>query len=203
MTSLRRAALLCALLVFAVPACRGDTTVSAPAPPDLQARLLTVGDLPAGWAPDFSPPPAKGQEPACFGQAQANLRSRTTAQARFVSSEYLPTFVESLSYFGAAPAASAALARAVGAMTSCGRLSFRSDSTSFTGAIGPAVTAGIGSDARAWRIALQGSDGSVVGVYLVLARHGAIVLLGIVGDARKQVRPALLALPTMAYFKIT
>ena len=203
MTSLRRAVILCALLVFAVPACRGDTTASAPARPDLRARLLTVGDLPAGWSTDTSTPPAKGQEPDCFYRAQAVVRSRTTAQAQFVSSTYLPTFAESLGYFGAAPSASAALARAVDAMTSCGGLAFRWGHTSFTGTMGPAVTAGLGSDARAWRLGLRGSDGSVIGVYLVVARHDATVLLAIVADTRQPVRPALLALPAMAYFKIT
>ena len=171
--------------------------------PDLSARLVTVADLPAGWASDAWAAPAKGQEPACLYQAQADLRSRTTAQAQFGAGTYLPTFAESLSYFGAAPAASAALARAVDAMTSCGGLPFRWSSTSFTGTIGPAVTAGLGSDARAWRLGLRGSDGSVIGVYLVLARHDATLLLAIVADAQQPVRPALLALPAMAYLKIT
>jgi hypothetical protein len=171
--------------------------------PDLSPRLVTVADLPAGWATNASAPPAKGQEPACLYQAQADLRSRTTAQAQFSAGTYLPTFAESLSYFGAAPSASNALGRAVDAMTSCGGLAFRWGSTSYSGSIRPAVTAGLGSDARAWRLGLRGSDGSLVGVYIVLARHDATVLLAIVGDARQPVRPALSALPAMAYFKIT
>jgi hypothetical protein len=43
----------------------------------------------------------------------------------------------------------------------------------------------------------------VIGAYLILARHDAIVLLAIVADSRRPVRPALLALPVTAYFKIT
>lgn len=203
MTSLFRLGALLVLLLLALPACRGDSTPPSAARPDLQARLLAVGDMPDGWATDASTSAEKGSEPACLDQAQADLHSMEAAQTRLVGGTYLPTFAEWLNYFGRASAASAALTRASDALTACGWLAFRSGTTSYTGGIGPALTAGLGSDARAWRLGLRGSDGSVIGVYLVLARHEATVLFAIVADARQPVRPALLALPTMAYFKIT
>jgi hypothetical protein len=203
MSSLRRTAVLWVLLLLVLPACRAGSTSSPSAPPDLQAQLLSVRDLPVGWGTDLSAPLSQDNEPACLYQAQTNLRSTTAAQARFVGGIYVPIFSESLSYFGATSAASAALTRASNALTTCGPVAFRSGTTFYVGAIGPALAAGLGSDARAWRLSLRGSDGSVIGAYLVLARHDAIVLLAIVADARQPVRPALLALPVTAYFKIT
>jgi hypothetical protein len=203
MTRVRRLAVLLVLLLLALPACRGHSTPPRAAGPNLQARLLAVGDLPAGWATDASTTDGKTTEPACLDQAQASLHSMETAQTRLVSGTYLPTFTEWLTYFGRASAASAALTRASNALTACGRLAFRLGGTSYAGGIGPALAAGLGSDAQAWRLGLRGSDGSVIGVYLVLARHDAIDLLAIAADARQPVRPALLALPAMAYLKIT
>jgi hypothetical protein len=198
MSNLRHPAVLWVLLLLVLSACRDEST-----PPDLHARLLTVSDLPPGWATDTAPPPGKGNEPACLSKAQADLHSMQTAQARLVGGTYLPAFTESLSYFGRTSAASAALTRVSDALTACSRLAFQGGRTSYTGGIGPTLTAGLGSDARAWRLRLRGSDGSVIGGYLVVARHDAIVLFAIVADSQQPVRMALLALPTMAYSKIT
>jgi hypothetical protein len=203
MTSLLRLGTSLVLLLLALPACRGDSTSPRAVRPDLQARLLAVADLPAGWATDASTPAGTSSEPACLYQSQADPHSMEAVQTRLVGGTYLPTFAEWLNYFGRASAASAALTRASDALTACGRLAFRRGTTSYTGGFRPVLIAGLGSDARAWRLGLRGSDGSVIGVYLVLARHEATVLFAIVADARQPVRPALLALPAMAYLKIT
>jgi hypothetical protein len=202
MSSLRRAGVAWVLLLLVLSACRGSTSSPA-APPDLQAQLLSARDLPTAWATDMSAPLGQDNEPACLYQAQTDLQSGISAQARFIGGTYLPTFTESLSYFGAASAASAALIRASNALTTCGRVAFNSGMTSYVGDVSWALAAGMGSDARAWRLSLWGSDLSVIGAYLILARHDAIVLLAIVADSRQPVRPALLALPVTAYFKIT
>jgi hypothetical protein len=203
MASARSAAAAAALLALGAAGCGGSqgsvrhapgaaaqARSSAPAAPlstaDLQARLLTLADMPAGFVADADTTDVNGTmsatDPACA--AMTGLMnshghpagSVGDADASFTRTELGPNIATGLASFGSAEAAQNLLDTVTKAMQSCPTLTETDkDGSTYDFAVSPLSFPRTGDASTATRI-IADIGGAPAQVDLVLARVGSTLL---------------------------
>lgn len=122
--------------------------------PDVRAQLLTLADLPAGWAVDTAPA-AKSDTPACFQNARSfEQANKAKATVRFRADPGgLPALEEEIVFLpGLAAQAMSEFHRV---MSSCGRVSFANGGHTFTGTITSLPFRHFGQQTQAYQLDLS------------------------------------------------
>lgn len=147
---------------------------------DLQPQLLTVAEIPTGWAIDNSAK-VKGTTPPCIAQVNAKSHATSKAEVSFEKGTGLPFFKETLAYYGTGTTATSALRSGVNALNKCNGISFKANGYTYSGSMGSMAFPKVGQASAAWRIVLS-SEGYTFGLDLVAAQKGPEVMLLTYGD---------------------
>jgi hypothetical protein len=165
------------------PVAQSSTTPTAAPAPDLNAELLTISDLPAGW----SVVPSSGGSsaaPRCLLHAQTGLKATSKAEATFADgSDGLPLLGEYLSYLpGQGQSAMAFLSRR---LSSCGHISLTSDGQALTGTMGAMSFPAVADQSSAYQMNLSASVSGLsitLGIDLIVFRKADTVAMILYGD---------------------
>ena len=189
--SLRWAA--AAVAVVSVAACSSSKKSSSDVPvsPALKAKLLTVADLPSGWAVDSSVSDTGGGgsspgDPQCVRDVQNNVPGETgRASVDFAQSGGLPALEEELGSFKTEADAKKALATVSKALDSCRDFSFDDSGTPVKASIARANFEQVGDESAAYRgsFSVEGVTGELWLVYVRRGATGAIFSYVNVGSA--------------------
>ena len=109
-----------------IPSTPAARTSSTP-PPDLKTQLLTVQELPTGWAVDNSTSSDSNTRGCDAVKNIGKGQSDSKAEASFAKGGSLPQFSENLGYFSDKGKADSSYAEGVAALNSCKQLIVKSD----------------------------------------------------------------------------
>ncbi len=163
--------------------------------PDLNAELLSVSDLPAGWS--VIPSTSSGStEAECLKNAKTVVKGTSKADAQFAGgSNGLPLVDEALGYTpGQASKAMAAFSQV---MAGCGHISVTSGGDTLTGTVGAMSFPAVADQSAAWQMNLSGTISGLsvtLGFDIVLFRRADSVGLIVYGDLGT---PDILAVQTL------
>lgn len=164
----------------------GSSPSSAPESPPLSARnlkpqLLTVSELPSGWAIDNSSDDSSASTPPCLRNLKSELNTSNKAQISFVKGSDFPDFEQQLGYFGTAAAALAKYQTGTGILNACKNFSFSSDGHKYIGSIGQLSFPALGQRSTAWQITLS-AEGVTLGIDVALVQKGSELSFLLYGD---------------------
>lgn len=160
----------------------GGSKASSPAAPprNLKPQLLTVADLPSGWAVDNSSDSGGGTAPPCLRNVKAKLHTSDKAGADFVKGTDIPDFEEQLGYFGTSAALSG-YTTITDILNRCKDFSFTTGGQKYTGSIGQLSFPKRGQHSTAWQIVLS-VQGVSLGIDVLLVHKGSELALLLYGD---------------------
>jgi hypothetical protein len=151
-----------------VPTVRSTTSVH---PRDLKSQLLSVAEVPVGWAVDNSSDKSDDSDtPPCFKHVKSTLHTSDRAEVRFVKGTDLPTLQQSLGYFGSSAAGTYQAGAAV--INSCKDISFTNGGHRISGSIGALSFPKLGQQSSAWQFVLS-TEGVTFGIDVVLVQKGS------------------------------
>ena len=157
-----------------------STQVTATAQiPDLEAQLLSVADLPTGWAVDNSSDPDTAA-PSCLKQAKAITDTPHSVRAEFVKGTDVPTLSDSIGYYDSSDNAEHKFTAAAQVLTSCKDVSFDSDGTHVTGTVGALSFPKIGDRSAAWRFTFDAGGQSFGAIEVLIQKDKELEILGLV-----------------------
>lgn len=142
-----------------------------PATPNLNTQLLTVSDLPIGWAVDNSSSSGSNDQPSCLKQATPVAHAVTHAGVAFTMGSTFPRIFETIGRFADAATAETEFVALSQVLDSCTDVSGTSGGTRFTGTIGSMSFPTIASGSKAWAMTFQ-AQGISFGFDLVLFHKG-------------------------------
>lgn len=146
----------------------------------LKSQLLTVSELPIGWADDNSSDNSDNSDaPRCVRNLKSTFHTSSRAERRFVKGTDIPTLQQSLGYFGASAAATYKAGAAI--LNRCKDVSFTSDGHRITGSIGALSFPKLGEQSAAWQLVLS-TQGVTLGVHVVLVQKGSELTELLYGD---------------------
>ncbi len=148
-----------------------------PANAALESMLLTVSDLPSGWA-GGGPSGGPSRPPSCLARYDGGKRTDPTVQASFADGDFR-MFDESLTQGGRS--APAKYRKAVTALDHCSHVSFGSGKTTLRGRIEPMSLPHIGQASNAYQLSLS-IEGFTLDADLTIFRQGTILGLTLYGD---------------------
>ncbi|HEY7007755.1 MAG TPA: hypothetical protein VH395_02375 [Jatrophihabitantaceae bacterium] len=164
------------------PSQSAPTRSASAAHRNVKAQLLTVDDLPAGWAADnSSDSDDSGPEPPCLKTMKAAEKATEDAEADFVQGTDFPILQEQLGYFGSQATALRDYAVAVATLNRCRDFSFTSEGHKFTGTIGRLSFPKLGQRSAAWRLRLT-AEGLTFGIDLLIVQKGPELNLMLYGS---------------------
>ena len=155
---------------------------SAPATPNLSAQLLTLSDLPSGWAAASSGSFGSDggvQLPACFTAADRSAQAAADATAAFAQNQQLPVLTENLGYYPGSSATSNYSA-AVSALDSCvgTTVSISADGYSLKGKVLSLSLSALGDASRAYGVSLSGYGVTIwLGISVVRTGHELVAVV--------------------------
>jgi hypothetical protein len=161
-------------------ASKPQSSASVPAR-NLKPQLLTVAELPTGWAVDNSSDSSDSGAPPCLKDLKATFNTSDRAKVDFVKGTDLPQFEQSLGYFGTIAAALAKYQAGAAILNNCKDVSFTSDGHKFTGSIGALSFPKVGQQSSAWQLVIS-TQGVTVGLDAVLVQVGPELTMLIYGD---------------------
>jgi hypothetical protein len=149
------------------------TPTTTARPPDLNAELMSLTDMPAGWSVDKSSSSGVSTT-GCFANIKEHFNSKEKAEADYQDgSDGIPEFDEALSWL---PGQSQqALAAITTALNGCGQVSFTSGGSKFTGTVGEMSFPTVGDQSDAWQVNLSGKVSGLnitVGIDIAVFRKG-------------------------------
>jgi len=156
-----------------------STTV---APPSVQSMLLSVNDLPTGWAVDNSPSSSSGAVSGCKGFEATNSKATNQAQVDFDQSGGLPELVESLDGFSSADI-DTLYQQGVAALSACKVFTIPDDGQTVQVSMGAMSFPKVGDESNAYTLSFT-VDNINAAFDIVVARKGttiAVVGLGGIG----------------------
>jgi hypothetical protein len=162
------------------PASNPQTAASVPVR-NLKPQLLTVSDLPTGWAVDNSSDSGGGTAPPCVKNLKSKLDTTDHAEADFVKGTDVPVFNQQLGDYGTSAEALARYRTSTRILDGCRDFSFTSDGHKFTGSIGQLSFSKLGQNSDAWQIVLS-AEGLTLGLDVVLVQKGTELALFLYGD---------------------
>jgi hypothetical protein len=149
---------------------------------NIKAQLLTVSDLPAGWAVDNSSnSDDSGPEPPCLKNLKSGQKAIDKGEADFVQGTDFPVLQQQLGYFGSTATTVRNYAVTVAVLNRCRDFSFSSGGQKFTGTIGQLSFPKLGERSAAWRLVLSAS-GLRFGIDLAIMQKGPELNLMLYGD---------------------
>lgn len=160
------------------PSTQGSSTARR----NVKSQLLTVSDLPPGWAVDNSSDSGSGgPEPPCLKSLKSGEKATDKADADFVQGTDFPILQQQLGYLGTTTAALRSYAAGVAVLNRCRDFSFTSDGERFTGTIGQLSFPKLGQHSTAWRLRLT-AEGVSFGIDMVVVQKGPELQLMLYGD---------------------
>lgn len=138
---------------------------------NLKSQLLTVSELPSGWAIDNSSDSGSASTPPCLTNLKSTLTTTDKAEISFVKGTSFPDFDQQLGYFGTATSALAQYRAGSGILNNCKDVSFTSDGHQYTGSIGQLSFPTLGQRSTAWQLTIS-AEGFTFGVDAVLVQKG-------------------------------
>jgi hypothetical protein len=159
-----------------------STSATVPAP-NLNAELLAVSDLPAGWSvvpsSDSSSP-----APKCLQNVKSDLKATSKAEATFADgSNGLPVLDEYLAYLPSNGRSAMTVIRHV--LSGCGHISVTSGGDTLAGTIGAMSFPAVGDQSSAYQMNLSATVSGLsitLGIDLVVFRKADTVAMIIYGD---------------------
>lgn len=139
---------------------------------NLKSQLLSVSDLPSGWAIDNSSDTSSNSIPPCVKNLKSKLNTSDKAQIGFVKGSDVPDFGQQIGYFGTATAALAKYQSGTRILNACKDFSFSSDGHKYTGSIGQLSFPALRPRSTAWQITLS-TEGVTVGIDVALVQKGS------------------------------
>jgi hypothetical protein len=159
----------------------GSGSTSA-APRDLKSQLLTVSELPTGWALDNSAANnTNDTTPPCLAAVKAKVEPAAKADQDFVKGTDFPALSQHIGDFGSSSAASSPFSDMTSTLDGCRDVSFTSEGTKITGSIGQMSFAKLGDRSEAWQMVLS-AQGQTVGIDLVLVQRNRELELLLYGE---------------------
>lgn len=155
-------------------------TTSAPAP-NVKSQLLSVSDLPTGWAIDNSQDNGDTSTPPCLRSLKSKLQTTDKAEADFVKGTDFPALQQQLAYYGTTSTAAGKYTAATGILNNCKDVSFTTDGEKVHGTIGQLSFPKLGEDSTAWQLVLS-QQGITVGIDAVLVHKASELALFLYGD---------------------
>jgi hypothetical protein len=155
------------------------TTSSAPR--NLTSQLLTVADLPTGWAIDNSADTNDTTTPPCLASVKTRVEPPSKADQDFVKGTDFPALSQHIGFFGSPATATSTFDELSSILDACKDVSFTSDGTKITGSIGEMSFAKLGDQSEAWQMVLS-AEGQTIGIDLALARKGPELELLLYGN---------------------
>lgn len=153
------------------------TTSTTAAPPNLQAELLTVSDLPTGWSVDNSPSnTSTDTTPACLKDASKLPEATSKAEVSFKKGTGVPIFSQKLAYFAASGGAQAQFNQADAILGKCKDISFQSDGQTYKGSIGALSFPKYEDGSSAYTVEVS-THGFVFGLYVLYVWKGSRLML--------------------------
>jgi len=161
-----------------------DSTPAAAQTPDLNAELLAINDLPAGWSVVSHSGSGGSPAPRCLQHAKNVLKPVGKAEATFADgSDDIPLLDEFLAYLpGGGQSAMAAISRV---LSGCRHISVTSDGTTMTGTIGAMSFPAVADQSAAYQMNLSATASGVsvtFGIDLVVFRESDTVAMILYGD---------------------
>jgi hypothetical protein len=139
--------------------------------------LLSVNDLPTGWAVDNSPSSGGGIS-GCQGFEATNSKETSKAQIAFDQSGGLPELEESLGGFTSADVATL-YQQGVTALNACKTFSFQDNGQTIQASLGAMSFPQVGAESKAYTMSFS-VDGINAAFDIVVARKGTtIVVVGL------------------------
>jgi hypothetical protein len=144
--------------------------------PDAQSEttLLTVAELPTGWAVDNSP--QNGSVPQCIKALDSTFGISHSTEGDFVKGTDFPEFKQALNDLGTSAAAVTRYQAGAAILNDCKDVSYVSDGQRITGSIGALSFPQVGQQSSAWQMVLS-TQGETVGIDVVLVQKGSELLL--------------------------
>jgi uncharacterized lipoprotein YehR (DUF1307 family) len=164
------------------PPAHASTSATTP-PPDLNAELLSISDLPAGWSVE----PSSGSTsttPQCLANIKTDVKATSKAEATFVGgSNGVPILDELLGYEpGQAQSVMTFFSHA---LSGCGQISITSGGQTLTGTVGAMSFPAVADQSSAYQMNLSGTFSGVsltFGIDLIAFRKADTVALILYGD---------------------
>jgi hypothetical protein len=147
----------------------------------VKSQLLTVEDLPAGWAVDNSGNDSSASTPACVRHLKDIMETDEHADADFVKGDPFPALNQGLGRFATSADAVKAFTQGSAVLDGCKDISFTSGGEKITGSIGPMSLPTFGERSRAWRVDLS-AQGITVGMFILMVQKGAEIQALVYGD---------------------
>jgi hypothetical protein len=155
---------------------KGNRTAPADAftDEDMAQLLVTIGDLPTGWATDDSPATdnPRDTQPSCLSAADAIAGDAPSASVSFTSTDTGEFFYESLANI--ATGAEGTFNQLVDTLDGCTDVSFTTNGQDIVGTMEPISFYEYGDDSAAWRMRFP-LRGETLDYELVAVRYDHII----------------------------
>ncbi len=144
--------------------------------------MLTVADLPTGWAIDNSADTNDNTTtPPCLASVKTKVEPPSKAEQDFVKGTDFPALSQHIGFFASPSTATSTFGDLSSILDACKDVSFSSDGTKITGSIGEMSFAKLGDQSEAWQMVLS-AEGQTIGIDLALARKGPELELLLYGN---------------------
>ena len=159
------------------------TTTTAP-PPSPQSLLLTLQELPPGWATSNS---IGGPSTSCYSDPVDKVPSVAYAHVDFAQGGDVPVLAEEIGLFASA---AAAYRQIDDILNACHSFTETAGSTTVSGTLSPTSTLSFGQQSAAWTASIS-DDGIDINQGFILAQKGPYLVLVALGDTGPVDTPTL------------